>query len=57
MSDHEIFTMLQDIECALFHKYADMASSDPHFQDAKRAHAEAKSALISFYNIVKENPQ
>ena len=44
MSNQEIFEMLTDAECELFH----MATDDPKNEDLKAAHAAARQALELF---------
>lgn len=55
MNDQRIFEMLQDIEGELFHKCADMASTDPGYEAAKEAHAHARAALLAFFPIIKKS--
>ena len=48
MNEQEIFDMLADIECELFHLWTDMARGEPGYDDFKAAHAAARIALESF---------
>ncbi len=48
MNEQEIFDMLADVECELFHLWTDMARFEPGYDDFKAAHAAARIALESF---------
>lgn len=48
MSNQEIFEMLADVECELFHKWADMDPQEPGYEEIKAAHQAARKALETF---------
>ncbi len=48
ISNQTIFERLASIECELFYKWTDMSPEDPHYEEIKQAHAEAKKALEIF---------
>ena len=47
MSNQEIFEMLADTECELFHKWTDMPNGEER-EAIKAAHAAARKALEAF---------
>ena len=51
MTNEKILEMLQEVECELFHKWAD----DPKNEELKKAHLSARKALEDFFLVVGDN--
>lgn len=52
MTDQEILEILADAECELFHKWTDMSSKEPGYEEIKAAHQSARNALETFARAI-----
>lgn len=52
MSNQEIFEMMSEVECKLFHAWTDMAEGEPNREEIRAAHTSARQALEAFAKAI-----